>query len=150
MEICGEADNAVALQGTLIERDGRELIEVSAMMASRLERASEAPASPIGRYTLTGEIVDSKCYFGVMNPAEGISHRACAVQCLRGGVPAVFVARDRSGAKAHLLITGTNGKPINSELLRWVGLGVQASGDVVRQGKWLVWRIDPASIKRVL
>jgi hypothetical protein len=28
--------------------------------------------------TLTGEIVDSKCYLGVMNPGQGKVHRDCA------------------------------------------------------------------------
>jgi len=101
------------------------------------------------RFTLTGEVVDSKCYFGVMNPAEGRAHRACAVQCLRGGVPAVFVARDRTGATTHLLVTGPNGEAINEALLPWTGEVVGASGEVVRQGQWLIWRIEPASLKRV-
>jgi len=71
------------------------------------------------------------------------------VQCLRGGVPAVFVARDRTGATTHLLVTGPNGEAINEALLPWTGEVVGASGEVVRQGQWLIWRIEPASLKRV-
>jgi hypothetical protein len=149
MEICGEADNAVMVQGSLIERDGRQLIEVAAITTSRAERAAEAAPVALGRFTLTGEIVDSKCYFGVMNPAEGQLHRACAVQCLRGDVPAVFIARDRSGARVELIVAGPDGGQINGDLLPWVGLGVEATGEVMRQGKWLVWRIEPKSIRRV-
>jgi hypothetical protein len=95
---------------------------------------------------LRGEIVDSKCYFGVMNPAEGRAHRACAELCLRGGVPAVFVVRDRSGATAHLIIAGVEGAPITDALLRWVGESVEGSGEVFRQGNWLVWRLDPMTL----
>lgn len=100
----------------------------------------------LGIMTLTGEIVDPKCYFGVMNPAEGRAHRACAILCLRGGITPVFVAKDRTGATAHLLITGLRGEPITEELLRWVGEGVAGKGEVVRMGRWLTWRLDPASL----
>ena len=149
MEICGEADNAVTLRGSRIEREGQALIEVSAILSSRSAQPREASPVSLGRFTLTGEIVDSKCYFGVMNPAEGIAHRACAIQCLRGGVPAVFVARDRSGATSHLLITDLNGRPIGPVLLRWVGLPIEATGEVVRQGNWPVLRLDPSSLRAI-
>ena len=145
-EICGATSGEVVVNGTLIEREGRDLIEVVSSTPGTAPAATSAPSIPLGRYTLTGEVVDSKCYFGVMNPAEGRAHRACASLCLRGGVPAVFVARDRTGATSHLLIAGLDGKPINPSLLRWVGEAVEATGDVARQGKWLVWRIDPTSL----
>lgn len=149
IELCGAAGQQVKINGTLITREGRQLIEVS---SSEEIRSAAAPSVPsqrqsLGRATLTGEIVDSKCYFGVMNPAEGRAHRACAELCLKGGVPAVFVARDRTGATAHLIITQTNGKPMNDQLLRWAAESVEATGEVVRQGKWLIFRVDPTSLK---
>jgi hypothetical protein len=148
-EICGVNGNDVSLRGTLIRRDGRQLLEIeSSTEMNAAPTAPDSPPVPLGRFTLQGEIVDSKCYFGVMNPAEGRAHRACAELCLRGGIPAVFVARDRRGNTAHLLITGADDQPLNAALLRWVGDPVEASGEIVRQGKWLVWRIDPASLRR--
>lgn len=146
-EICGASGNDVTLRGTLIQREGRQLLEVTTSPLLRGTGSPAVAAIPLGKFTLTGEIVDSKCYFGVMNPAEGRLHRACAVLCLRGGVPAVFVARDQTGETLHLLITGPDGQPMNEQLLRWVGEGVQATGEVARQGKWLVWHLDPASIR---
>jgi len=56
----------------------------------------------------------------------------------RAGVPAVFVARDRPGATTHLLVTGPKGEAINEALLPWTGETIEASGEVVRQGQWLV------------
>ncbi len=47
--------------------------------------------SDLGFHTLRGRIMDSKCYFGVMKPAEGITHKACAALCVRGGIPPFFV-----------------------------------------------------------
>jgi hypothetical protein len=47
---------------------------------------------PLGRWRLSGEICDGKCAAGIMRPGTGISHRACAIFCVAGGVPAVFVS----------------------------------------------------------
>jgi len=146
-EICGATGNEVKLRGTLIQRDGRQLIEVTTAPQVGAAGPADTVPIPLGKFTLTGEIVDSKCYFGVMNPAEGRLHRACAVLCLKGGVPAVFVARDRTGATIHLLITGPDGQPMNEKLLRWVGESVEAIGEVVRQGNWLVLRLDPMNLR---
>ncbi|MBC8009296.1 MAG: hypothetical protein H7067_04275 [Burkholderiales bacterium] len=157
VEMCGADGQMVTLAGTLITRDGRRLIETAGPareVANGLVRAAVAgeatdsgePSVSLGNMTLTGEIVDPKCYFGVMNPAEGRAHRACAILCLRGGITPVFVARDRAGATAHLLITGPRGEPITEELLRWVGEGVSGKGEVVRTGRWLTWRLDPATL----
>ena len=157
LEMCGANGQTVTLQGTLITRDGRRLIEtagparelanglVRAAVAGEVKDSGELSVS-LGTLTLTGEIVDPKCYFGVMNPGEGRAHRACAILCLRGGITPVFVARDQAGATAHLLITGPHGEPITEKLLRWVGEGVEGKGEVVRTGRWLTWRLDPATL----
>src|SRR5262249_5248094 len=102
-EICGASNREATIQGTLIRRDGRQLIEVDAPIALHDHVAAEPEPVALGRFTLAGEIVDSKCYFGVMNPGESRVHRACAELCLRGGIPAVFVVRDRTGNSAYLL-----------------------------------------------
>ncbi len=148
-EICGAIGGEVTLRGTLIQREGRRAIEVETLAARDAARTAAPSPVPLGRFTLTGEIVDSKCYFGVMNPGEGALHRACAVQCLRGGVPAVFVARDRAGATTYLLLTGPRGESINAALLRWTGAPVEATGEVVREGRWLVWGVEPGSLRPV-
>jgi hypothetical protein len=53
---------------------------------------------------LTGEIVDSKCYFGVMNPGAGKVHRDCAVRCISGVIPPAFLVQDSSGNTITLLL----------------------------------------------
>jgi hypothetical protein len=58
----------------------------------------------LGEVKLTGEIVDSKCYFGVMNPGAGKVHRDCAVRCISGGIPPAFLVRDSSGNTVTLLL----------------------------------------------
>ena len=140
LEICGTSGREVNARGTLIQRDGKSLIELAQLPEARGPVSPAPPSVSLGRFTLRGEVVDAKCYFGVMNPAEGRTHRACAELCLRGGVPAVLVARDRSGAVVHLLIADAEGRSINEKLLRWVGEPVELSGEVQRHGRWLVLR----------
>lgn len=157
VELCGgPTPRNFEVEGTLIEREGRALLEVASFRKASGEPQGSAPVSApiadvtvekLGRFTLQGEIVDSKCYFGVMNPAEGRVHRACAELCLRGGVPAVFVVRDRTGATIHLLLAGRDGTSINEALLPWVASPVELAGEVARQGQWLVMRIDPQTIR---
>jgi hypothetical protein len=145
LELCGGSGRPVVVTGTRIARDGRTLLEV-AQFAWRdgVPDLPHAPAGSLGRFSLTGEIVDAKCYFGVMNPGEGRVHRACARQCLRGGIPAVFIARDQTGATLPLLIDDLEGGATSAALIRLAGEAVVASGQVSRQGRWLVLR--PASV----
>jgi hypothetical protein len=62
----------------------------------------------LGEVQLTGEIVDSKCYFGVMNPGAGKVHRDCAVRCISGGIPPSFLVRDAGGNRVTLLLASWN------------------------------------------
>lgn len=72
----------VQLRATLIERDGVRMLEVTPGSVRR-----------VSAERLEGEIVDGKCYLGVMNPGAGKTHRACAARCLHGGVPAALVTK---------------------------------------------------------
>lgn len=63
---------------------GDDAVEIAAQ-GSGVRRASGEMVE------LTGEIVDSKCYLGAMKPGEGKTHKACAILCVRGGVPPVLI-----------------------------------------------------------
>lgn len=51
----------------------------------------ERPPQDMGTYRIRGQIVDSKCHFGVMRPSTGLTHKACAALCVRGGIPPIFI-----------------------------------------------------------
>jgi hypothetical protein len=82
-----------------------------------------------------------------MNPGEARVHRACATLCLRGGITAVFVVRDRRGNEAHLLLVRDDGVTTTQDFLQWVAEPVEITGEVYRQGQWLVFRINNESIR---
>jgi len=121
-----------------------------------IQVASEQSPSPtgpetidLGRQTLIGEIVDSKCFLGVMNPGQLIPHRACAIRCISGGVPPVLLVRQKNGPAIYLLLVSADGKPVNQQVLDMVAEPVQITGEVERQGDFLILRADPSTYRRV-
>ena len=146
----------VSLKGTLIYRGNQTMIE--ARPESVQLESGAAPASTLkpgnmqenlGRQTLVGEIVDSKCYLGVMNPGQLTPHRACAVRCISGGIPPVLLVRSKDGPPLYLLLVSSDGQPVNKQVLDMVAEPVQITGEVERQGELLVLRADPKTFRRV-
>jgi len=139
----------VTLTGTRIRRGTHSMIEVdpSSLDVAGLEprmaaamREGEVADHP---FTLRGEIVDSKCFLGVMVPGSGKTHKDCASVCLRGGIPPALYVHDQTGQWAVLLLTGTSGEPIGAQALHVVGEAIDMTGTIEQHGGWLVLRTDP-------
>ncbi|MEZ5980362.1 MAG: hypothetical protein R3F34_19415 [Planctomycetota bacterium] len=150
----GDDDAWYELDATLVHRDGRTMLEV----VDDSVRIGEAPADavrPVAAYerlgvrTLVGEIVDSKCFLGVMKPGNLKSHRACAVRCVSGGVPPVLLVRDAEGIATYHLLVDVDGSAVNERVLPLVALPVEVTGELERHGDLLVLRADPATYRRV-
>ena len=145
----------VELSGRRIERHGQQLIEVAAggpVATSGAATVEPPPALPLGRQRLRGEIVDSKCYYGVMKPSAGKAHRDCAVRCISGGAPPAFVVRSPAGDGERivvLLLVGGGGQSIAADILDLVAEPVEIEGEVSRLGDRLVLVADPAAIRRI-
>jgi hypothetical protein len=147
---------SVTLKGTLIYREHQTMIEVVVDSIKRCNtpetdsvRSTTPEAIPMGRQTLVGEIVDSKCFLGVMNPGQLTPHRGCAIRCISGGIPPVLLVRQGDGAARYYLLVSSEGRPVNQEVLSMVAEPVQITGDVVRQGDLLILRANPAEYRRV-
>jgi hypothetical protein len=156
-EIVGRLNGkAVSLKGTLIYRGGQTMIEVAddsikPSDVSTLQPFNGSTSSvSLGTQTLIGEIVDSKCFLGVMNPGALLPHRACAIRCISGGIPPVLLVRQSDGPSLHLLLVSRDGKPVNKDVLNLVAEPVSITGEVERQGEMLVLRADPSSYRRAL
>ena len=142
----------VQLKGSLIERTPDRMIEViPASIAAGAQRSQAASQRilELGPVTLRGEIVDTKCYLGVMNPGEHKVHRDCAVRCISGGVPPAFVARDAAGDARVLLLVGDDGRALSKEVLLFVAEPLEISGLLVRTGSTLTLKADPARFRRI-
>lgn len=142
----------VRLRGTLIFRGDIRMIEVAegtvtaAAGGGRDERQTE---EDLGEMRLKGEIIDSKCYLGVMNPGNHKTHRSCAVACLRGGIPAMFLVKDENGNSSELWLLSEKGEPVNDLVLDYVAEPVELRGRVVRKGDSLFFNAEVASIRRL-
>src|SRR4029453_5708531 len=101
--VSGLEGRHLTLTGTRIERGAHTMIEVdSASLPSRVSEAASVKETAVpehsdkGTVELTGEIVDSKCFLGVMVPGSGKTHKECASLCLRGGIPPALYVQDRA------------------------------------------------------
>jgi len=133
----------VRVDGTLIGRDRRIMIEVESIQTSAGSTPDFAPeVESLGRETYVGEIVDSKCYMGVMKPGSTKVHRACAQRCISGGVPPVLMVRDYLGRAAYFLLTDEDGRGLGREVLPYVGIPIEITGDAEKHGELLVLASD--------
>jgi len=123
----------VRLRGQLVDRDGQTMVEIDPKTITVME-ASENPklrTADLGTATLTGEIVDSKCYLGVMNPGRGKVHRDCAARCLSGGIPPALL----TSTGEIVLLANHDGKPFaKDELRKFVDETVVVRGNLIRRG----------------
>ncbi|MGC4054197.1 MAG: hypothetical protein QM757_34360 [Paludibaculum sp.] len=109
---------------------------------------SSLAQTDLGDVVLSGEIVDSKCFLGVMNPGQGKVHRDCAVRCISGGVPPAFLVNDANGTRRVLLLTGRDGRRLGREILNFVAEPLTISGRLKRQGETLLLQADPSDFRR--
>ena len=143
------------IAGTLIYRDGKTLFELTKQEAALLStsrdlskydvEALKPNTEELGQAVLKGEIVDPKCYFGVMKPGEGKPHRSCASLCIKGGIPPVFVTTNETGAHSYFLILGEKGEMINEKVLDYVAIQSEMKGRLVRYDDWMILYTNPES-----
>ena len=101
--------------------------------------------------TLEGEVVDSKCFLGVMKPGNLKPHRACATRCISGGVPPVFLVRDARGHATYYLLTSADGGAVGRQLVdrALVAEPLRVTGRVRAVGDQLVLSADPDAFERL-
>lgn len=141
----------VRVDGTLIYRDDQTMIEIvpATLAAVGAGRSPKREVVNLGEHRFVGEIVDSKCFLGVMNPGHLKPHRACATRCISGGIPPILLVRRPDGTARHLLLVGPEGEAINKQVLEYVAEPVEISGHLERHWDRLVLKIDPRQIRRL-
>ena len=142
----GTDGKRVHLKGQLIYRDGQTMIEVE---PASIQAFADMKAGPdefqhIGEVSVTGEIVDSKCYLGVMNPGMGKVHRDCALRCISGGVPPIFI----SSAGDQFLLVGPDEKAFPRDALRsFIAEPITLQGELFKRGDSKFLKIDLAGLR---
>jgi len=143
----------VTLKGTLIYGDGKTLLQVdkndNPIVNIGAESTVQLQQKDLGTQTIRGEIIDPKCYFGVMKPGEGKVHRDCAIRCILGGIPPVLHIQNEKGESNYYLIVGLNGEKINEAVQDIVAEPVSIEARVVQQDDWIILYTSKESIKRI-
>ena len=163
----GAADRIAPLQGRevratgfLIERDGMRMLELVGGMDA-VEEIPDVRAQPpatlppiekasLGSFTLKGQIIDSKCYLGVMKPGEGKPHKSCATMCIIGGIPPMFMTQNAQGERMVYLVTDETGQTaVKSGVTEYIADWIEVTGEVETQGDIAVFKIDSKTIRRL-
>lgn len=139
----------VRISGTLLSRDGWRMVELAdgdaGLRAAELPQVEQTalrlpPAKLLGSVTLRGEIVDSKCYLGAMKPGAGRTHKGCAVLCLKGGVPPVFVSHDEGDV--FYLLTNAEGGPLDPAYFDLAADRMRLNGHAEEWGDLRVLKVE--------
>jgi hypothetical protein len=136
---------AVTIKGTLLYNDGKILMQVDGndqpvnnIAVAGAEKSELLASKDAGTVQLKGEIVDPKCFFGVMKPGEGKPHKDCAIRCILGGIPPVLRVNNTDGTINYYFIVGTNGERMNKAVQPYVAAPVEVKAKAVQYNDWTV------------
>lgn len=145
----GRDGQTVTLDGSLIQHDGDSMIEIvpGALTTEDATISATEPFRSRGIAVLEGEIVDSKCHLGVMKPGEGPTHRDCAVRCLLGWIPPMFVPNQQSRARRMPLVSDVGTPFVNAGA--WAGRRVAIRGEVLQRGAQTFLAVSSRDIRLI-
>jgi len=147
--VAGMDGARVRISGTLIYRGDRTMVQLEGPPVRVPGEPVERPAmQSLGQVTLMGEIVDGKCYLGVMNPGRGKVHRSCAARCISGGAPAMLVVLDVEGGWPAMELVGHDGQGLGRKVLDLVAEPVTVNGELLRYGDAYLLRTGVENITR--
>lgn len=144
----------LSIEGNLIYYNGKTLLQVTSDEKVTIIKKSNPSLLPnkvtlVNSMELQGEIIDPKCYFGVMKPGKGKIHRSCATLCISGGIPPVLATNDSNNISKYYLLTDTNGMPINEQILSYIGKPSIIKGKIVQVEDWFQLQIDTKDIREL-
>ncbi|MFT3908169.1 MAG: hypothetical protein QM737_01985 [Ferruginibacter sp.] len=150
-------EKEITLKGTLFYNDGKTIMQVSAnekpvvaIAANKIDESLLSQRKNLGNIKVKGEIIDPKCYFGVMKPGEGKVHRDCAIRCILGGIPPVMLVRNAKGERNYYLIVGPNGEKMNEAVQDYVAEPVELDAQLIQCDDWIVMYVkDIKTINRI-
>jgi hypothetical protein len=148
------AGKEIVLKGTLLYNDGKLLMQVDGndkpfvkISNDSIDKNDLPGSTQLGEMDVKGEIVDPKCFFGVMKPGEGKPHKDCAIRCILGGMPPVLKVTDNEGRQNYYLIVGQHGEKMNEAVQDYVATPVTIHANVVKHDDWIVLYVQNNGIK---
>ena len=80
--------------------------------------------------TVKGELIDTYCY--ALMGAKGPSHRDCAIECVKKGIPAGLLEDGTN--KVYVLLPNKDKSPLPPAVIEKMGEKVTVTGKVYSQG----------------
>ena len=137
------ANSVVDATGIVLKRGDLDMIQVGRRMRAMKDvEPHQVETVSLGRWKLSGEICDGKCYAGAMRPGTGLAHKACANLCLVGGVPAVFVSSGPVDGSTFFMLADKEGNALGDELYDLTAVLLSAEGEVEKRGNLHLFKID--------
>lgn len=146
------ANRWVSISGFAITRGDWSMLQL--IPSSTFTPQSGLDESPMeavqmGEVELRGEIIDSKCFLGVMKPGAGKVHRACAAMCLRGGIPPMLVVKNAQGERYGFMLMNENGESASIQLADLVGVPITLSGRLEQRGDMMYIRYSEDGVNKL-
>lgn len=143
----------IEVGGIFVRRGDLEMLLVGGngakASATGLPDFTPATTEQLGRWRLTGEICDGKCYGGAMKPGSGLAHKACANLCITSGLPPVLVMELPVEGTTVVLLAAQDGGPMPDALFDLTAIPIQVEGHLERRDDLLIFRIGENSARRV-
>ena len=147
----------ITAKGTLLYNDGKTILQIDqndqplTLISNDPIREDQLPQLKfLGNATIKGQIIDPKCYFGVMKPGEGKPHSDCAIRCILGGISPMLKVEDESGNRNYYILLGPDGEKINEVAQDFVAEPVSVKVKQVQYDDWIVVYLEDAhSISRL-
>lgn len=145
-------ENIVTLEGTRIQLGDMKLLELTEKKFSLVNFESGSPSvklqkNLIDQQSRPGEVIDPKCYFGVMKPGEGKTHRSCAIRCISGGIPPVLKTGNEDDL-SYVFILDEDGQSCQSDWAPLAGLkNTVVTGNVYDWNGWQVMYANEPIVK---
>jgi hypothetical protein len=138
-------EKVLTLRGTLLYNDGVTILQVDKNDNAGLNISNEpvhADMLPrvkdLGVSKIKGEIIDPKCYFGVMKPGEGKPHRDCAIRCILGGISPMLAVKNEKGEANYYLLASSDRESINKTVQDYVAEPVELEVHLMQYDDWVV------------
>ncbi|MEP7232404.1 MAG: hypothetical protein ABI691_19230 [Ginsengibacter sp.] len=139
----------ITVKGTLLYNDGKLIVQIAAedkplvSIGTAVISGDLVPKiKELGVQKVRGEIIDPKCYFGVMKPGEGKPHRDCAIRCILGGIsPLMHVVNDK-GESNYYIVVGPNGEKMNEAVQDYVAEPIELNARLVQYDDWIVMYVQ--------
>ena len=113
-------------------KSGFFTLVLAAAFAVSATAQSQDAKSTSNNVSITGEIIDVKCYTTGMMGGRGPEHEDCAIACIKGGLP-VGVVDEKTG-DVYTIVPAKGTKGANEALLKFVAKKVKIEGKLLEKG----------------